>query len=372
MAVRIPIAVRREVPTGGIVIGAGALASLGELLARRFPGRRVAVLADATALDLHCDRLCPALPRSSPILRVPSGERHKTRAEKVRVEDELLSRQLGRDTVLVGFGGGVLTDLAGFVAATYLRGVPFVAIPTTLLGAVDASVGGKTGVNTRHGKNLIGVIRQPAEVLIDPSLMETLPEAEFRNGVAEALKMAATSDPVLFAELEADCGPTLAREPAALARLIERSVRTKARVVAADEREAGEREVLNFGHTIGHGLERATGYRLSHGQAVAIGVVAETQAAVAAGCLPPEEAARVRRLFAAARLPGRAPADAARGDVLAALPGDKKARRGHPRFVVLEGVGRVRTDPMGGGARGWAHKLPAHAIAAGLDAIGLR
>lgn len=367
---RVPVETPGQDASYDIVVGPGALAGLAGFLRERYPDHRVAAIADAGALRRHAARLCGALPRGTTVLEVPSGEDSKSRAWKEHLEDELLSHRLGRDTVLVGFGGGVVTDLAGFVAATYLRGVPFIAVPTTLLAAVDASVGGKTGINTPRGKNLIGVIRQPAAIFADTRFLETLPEAEFLNGVAEALKMAATNDAELFGEIER-CVPGLrARESGALTRLIAAAVRIKAAVVAEDERESGMREVLNFGHTIGHGLEHATGYRLPHGAGVAIGMVAESRMAARAGFLAAEAETRLHTAIGAVGLPVRAPNDAARDGVLAALGSDKKARGGEPRFVILEAIGRVR-DRDGQGRTAYSFPLSREVIGAGLRTIGL-
>ena len=355
-----------------IRIGEGALGALPALLDERFPRRRVAVVADAEAWRLHGDRLRARLPSGSVIVALASGEANKTRAEKTRVEDAFLDARLGRDSVVLGFGGGVATDLAGFVAATYLRGVPFVGLPTTLLAAVDASVGGKTGVNTRHGKNLIGAIRAPAGVFVDTSLFDTLPDAEFRNGIAEAVKMAATSDAEMFRRLERERGLVLRRDRRAVRELIVGSLRIKVAVTAVDEREAGLRSILNFGHTIGHGLEAASGYRLPHGAAVAIGMVAEAR--MARNLDPPLAAAAERRLATLLRdfgLPVAAPPGIRREAVVAALVGDKKSRRGEPRFVILSEIGDVRRTAPTGGESGFAHPLPRHAMDAGLGAIGL-
>ena len=326
MTLRVPVEIPARAARCEVLVGGGALGKLPELLNGPFSDFRPVVVADIGALRFHGGRLRDALPPETPILEVPSGEHHKNRARKQRIEDRLLSRRLGRDTVIVGFGGGVLTDLAGYVAATYLRGVPFIALPTTLLAAVDASIGGKTGVNTRHGKNLIGVIRQPAAVVADTSLLRTLPDTELQEGLAEALKMAATSDALLFSELERDLEPVLRRVPEALARLIERSVRTKAGVVAADEREAGLREVLNFGHTVGHGLEHASGFRLPHGRAVAIGVLAESRMAVRAGFLPPPRGKAGAGPVRCRRASRPRPAEAAAG----AGPGGASSRQEGP------------------------------------------
>ena len=367
---RVPVETPGQDVSYEIAVGDGALDGLPAFVEENHAGCRIAAIGDAQALRHHGELLREALPAGTPVLEVPSGEASKTRAEKTRLEDELLSRRLGRDTLIVAFGGGVVTDLAGFVAATYLRGVPFVAVPTTLLAAVDASVGGKTGINTPHGKNLIGAIRQPAAVFADTRFLETLPEPEFLNGVAEALKMAATSDPDLFSRMEQDVSALRARESGLLTRLIAAAVRIKAAVVSADERESGLREVLNFGHTIGHGLENASGYLLAHGAAVAVGMIAESRMALRAGTLRPAAEDRLHSLIGSLGLPVRAPAGVERGPVLAALASDKKARGGTPRFVVLEDIGRVR-DRDEQGRPAYSFPLPAEVVDAGLGAIGL-
>ena len=370
MELRVPVETPGHRTSYEVVVGDGVLDGLAAFLDGSHPGRRIAAVVDAEALRRHGDRLRGALPGDTPVLEVPPGEASKSRAEKARLEDELLARRLGRDTVIVGFGGGVVTDLAGFVAATYLRGVPFIACPTTLLAAVDASVGGKTGINTPHGKNLVGVIRQPAAVFADTRFLATLPEAEFLNGVAEALKMAATSDAELFSRMEKDIGALRIREPGALTGLIAAAVRIKAAVVASDERESGLREVLNFGHTIGHGLENATGYLLPHGAAVAVGMIAESRMARRAGFLEPEAEDRLHSLIASAGLAVRPPDGVERGRVLDALASDKKARGGEPRFVLLQDIGRVRDRDHRGNAA-YSFPLSAEVVDAGLRAIGL-
>ncbi len=367
---RVPLSAPPRRWSAEALVGPGALDRLPRLLRNRFSGFRVAAVADARALHFHAARLQAALPPESTVVEVPSGEEHKTRAEKERVENELLRRRMGRDTVVVGFGGGVVTDLAGFVAATYLRGVPYVGAPTTLLGAVDASVGGKTGVNTGWGKNLIGAYHQPAAILVDTEVLGTLPNAEFRDGLAEAFKMAATSDADAFESFEDDLAALSRRETAEVTRLITGSIRMKGAVVGADEREGGLREVLNFGHTVAHGLERASDYRLSHGAAVAVGIVAECRIAHSEGALGRRDEQRVVALFAAAGLPTRAPAGLSRSGVLEAMGSDKKARQGRLRFVLLEEIGRVRTRGEGA-ARRFAFPVSDEALDAGLARIGL-
>ena len=370
MTVRVPVKTPGQDASYEIVVGAGALDELPAVLDRCCPGHRVAAIGDREALRHHGDRLRAVLPAGSVVLEVAPGEGSKSRSEKARLEDELLARRLGRDSAIVGFGGGVVTDLAGFVAATYLRGVPFLAVPTTLLAAVDASVGGKTGINTSHGKNLIGAIRQPAAVFADTRFLETLSEPDFQSGLAEALKMAATSDAELFTWIEMNPSALRGREPAAVARLIAAAVRIKAAVVAADEREGGMRQVLNFGHTIAHGLEHAAGYRLPHGAAVAIGMIAESRMARRAGFLEAEAEARLHTVMDAVGLPARAPAGTGRRGVLEAVASDKKARGGEPRFVMLEAIGSVR-DRDGQGRAAYSFPVSPEVVDSGLAAIGL-
>ncbi len=349
-----------------IRIGDGALARLPRILSALGPERRVAVVGDSRALRIHRERLAAHLPARVVFMELPEGEHNKTRAEKERIEDELIARRFGRDSVLVGFGGGVATDLAGFVAATYLRGIPFVGVPTTLLAAVDASVGGKTGVNTPLGKNLIGVFRQPAAVVVDTALLGTLSDAEFRNGLAESVKMAATSDPDLFHDLERAGEALLRRDPVELVSLIRRSVSVKARIVEEDEREAGPREVLNFGHTVGHAIENATGYRMRHGFAVAVGMAAESRMAEHAGHLAAAAGDRLRALLGVLGLPVRMEEPALRDRILTAFGTDKKARGGVARFVVLTGIGCIRQE-----GRRCAFPLDDETVRHGLDRIGL-
>ncbi len=326
----------------------------------------MALVGDSEVLRLHRDRIERSLPEDAVLIEMHASEQEKTRAGKERIEDELLARRFGRDSVLIGCGGGITTDLAGFVAATFLRGIPFVALPTTLLAAVDASVGGKTGVNTPLGKNLIGVFRQPAAVVVDTDFLGTLPEAEFRNGLAESVKMAATSDGAQFEDLERVGVRELRSDPRHLLPLIRRSIAIKAQVVMEDEREAGPREVLNFGHTVGHAIENATGYRMRHGFAVALGMAAESHMAERAGFLDNADGERLRGLLVRHSLPARLEKPLSRERILAAFRADKKARAGQTRFVVLTGIGRVRRE----GAR-CSFPFDDEGIAYGLARIGV-
>ncbi len=272
----------------------------------------------------------------------PAGEEQKTLQTVTAVYRWLVSQRAERGDFIVCLGGGVVTDLGGFVAATYLRGVPFLHVPTTLLGMVDAAIGGKTGVDLPEGKNLVGAFAQPRAVLIDPDVLASLPERELRAGAAELVKHGLILDETLFADLER--AGTLARmiDPA----LIARSVAVKAAVVSADERESGLRALLNYGHTLGHALEAATAYRrFLHGEAIAVGMYAAGRIAVEMGMLAPEAFERQQRLLTGLGLPDRAPGIPPE-PVMAAMMLDKKVRGGQLRWILLERIGRatVRDD----------------------------
>ncbi|MDR7416025.1 MAG: 3-dehydroquinate synthase [Armatimonadota bacterium] len=273
---------------------------------------------------------------------VPSGERSKTLSAARRVYEAMAAARLDRASGLLALGGGVVGDLGGFVAATYMRGIPLFLLPTTLLAQVDASIGGKTALNLT-ARNLIGAFWQPVAVLSDVATLRSLPRRELRAGLAEAIKHAAIADGELFAWLEGHLPEVLRRNPETLAELVTRNVAIKARFVTADEREtAGAREALNFGHTVAHALEAALEYRISHGEAVAQGMVVEARLAVRLGLLGDEEAARLEALIARVGLPTRLPPIAV-DDLLDRMFLDKKVRHGRLRFALLEGIGRVRT-----------------------------
>ncbi|MEB3170731.1 MAG: 3-dehydroquinate synthase, partial [Synechococcaceae cyanobacterium] len=283
------------------------------------------------------------------LLVVEAGEEQKTPATVARIHDEAFARRLERGSLIVALGGGVVGDMAGFAAATWLRGIAVVQVPTTLLAMVDAAIGGKTGVNHPGGKNLIGAFHQPRLVLIDPTTLATLPEREFRAGMAEVIKYGVIGDPQLFADLEAaarrDGAGGLASiqavGPALLQTLLERSAAAKAAVVAADEHEGGLRAILNYGHTLGHAVETLCGYGTwLHGEAVALGMLAAGEIAVAMGLWSQAEQDRQRALVAAAGLPLRWP-ELNPEAVLLCLQGDKKVRDGRVRFVLPTAIGAV-------------------------------
>ena len=319
-----------------VLIGNGLVG--GYDLAPFLEGPHCLVVTNETVAPLYLERLKPSLGgRTVEALTLPDGESHKTLASAERVLDTLAGMRAGRDATIVALGGGVVGDIAGFAAACYMRGIGFVQVPTTLLAQVDASVGGKTGVNHRQAKNLIGAFHQPRAVLIDTQVLDTLPEREFRAGLAEVIKHAVIADAEFFGWLEANIARLLVRDAAALAEAIGRSCEIKAYAVAADEKEQGKRALLNFGHTFGHAIEHALGYgEWLHGEAVAAGMV---MAAALSG-IGSEAEERLRRLLQAADLPV-APPDDCRGALRAAMDLDKKNRQGGLRFVLLRGIGEA-------------------------------
>lgn len=341
-----------------VLVGHGLLARLGDVVAERAPAHRVVVVTDDTVAELHLDAAKASLRArgTAPlVLTVPPGERHKTRDAWAHLTDAMLASGCGRDTTVVALGGGVIGDLAGFVAATFMRGVPVVQVPTTLLAMVDASVGGKTAVDTSHGKNLVGAFHPPAVVLADVATLATLPVAQRRSGLAEALKHGVVADERHFEAVLAHAPAVVAdgwTPDDAFVATLARSIGIKADVVRQDPREQGLRKVLNFGHTLGHAVEQLSGYALLHGECVAIGMVAEATAAELGGIASCGTAARVREAVRVAGLPARRPDDMAAEAVLAAARGDKKARRGAAEYAVP-----VRVGAMAGAERGWAVPL---------------
>jgi 3-dehydroquinate synthase len=310
------------------------------------PPGPVAILSDSNVAPLYGEaarRSVEASGRKSFAVTVPAGEGSKSLEVFSRVLGEMLSGGADRTSSLLALGGGVVGDLGGFAASTFMRGIPFFMAPTSLLSQVDSSVGGKVAVNHTRSKNLIGLFAQPAGVLVDPAVLSTLPAEEYASGLAEGVKAAAILDAELFARMEAEREPIRARDPATLEAVISRCLRLKADVVEKDERETkGLREVLNFGHTVGHALETALGYgTIRHGEAVSAGMVAACRLAERTRGFQAGETARLETLLSFFGLPVRLPAGTDPGRVLAAMRGDKKKRGGALRFVLLERLGRA-------------------------------
>ncbi len=328
-----------------IVVECGALATVGARLRELGVGSRAALVSDAAILSRYGQTVVPSLEAAGftvTTVEVPEGEAAKTLAVAEQCWDELLAAGLDRTSTVLALGGGAVGDVSGFVAATYMRGVNFVQVPTTVLAQVDASIGGKTAIDHPKAKNLIGAFHQPRLVLVDPAVVRTLPEREFRSGLAEIVKHGIVLDADYFADVESSAGALLARELPVLERIIGGSCRLKASVVERDERESELRHVLNYGHTIGHALEAVTGYaRFAHGEAVALGIVAEARLAHRLGLASDETVARQERLLAAVGLPVTTTSIDANA-VLDAIGRDKKARDGRVPFVLAPGIGAFR------------------------------
>ena len=322
-----------------VLIDAGLL-ERSAVLDAQVVARDVLIVSNTTVAPLYLPALSAALaPRCLLPVILPDGEAHKTLGNLARVLDVLVANRFGRDCAVLALGGGVVGDLAGFAAATYQRGVAFLQVPTTLLAQVDSAVGGKTGVNHPGGKNLIGAFHQPTAVVVDTRTLTTLPARELRAGLAEVIKYGLICDAALFAWLEAHLDALLAGEPQALAHVIRRSLEIKAAIVGRDEREQGERALLNLGHTFGHALESATAYReWLHGEAVGAGLVMAAAMSQACGYLSAADAARVRQLVERTGLPAHA-ASVSPQALLEHMRIDKKVKGGRIHLVLLRGIG---------------------------------
>jgi 3-dehydroquinate synthase len=329
-----------------VVIGTGVLAELPALVGR---SARTVVVVHPQGLGEVARPVCGVLTGAGYAVHgeeVPAGEAAKTVSVAADLWSRLAAHRLTRSDVIVGVGGGATTDLAGFVAATWLRGVRLILVPTTLLAVVDAAVGGKTAVNIEAGKNLVGAFHPPAGVIADLAILESLPSAEYVSGLAEVIKAGFIADPAILDLVEADPGGAVVPHGRHARELVERAVRMKAEVVAADPRESGRREILNYGHTLGHAIERVERYQIRHGEAVAIGMVYAAELARLAGRLDAPTLDRHRSVLAAVGLPttflpGAWPA------LRETMAVDKKTRGARMRFVVLDGPARpaILDDP---------------------------
>lgn len=327
-----------------IYIGDGLLAL--NTIWKRHLGGAVMVVSDENVARHHLPRLEAHLgDHNFQTLVLPAGEEHKTAATWQTIIDRLAAMRAGRDATVVALGGGVVGDTAGFAAACWMRGIGFIQAPTTLLAQVDASLGGKTGVNHAAGKNLIGAFHQPDAVIIDLDTLATLPEREYLAGLAEVVKYGAIGDAAFFEWLEANAGALRSRLPETLREAVFQSVNNKAAVVQADEREAGRRALLNFGHTFGHALEAATGYReFLHGEAVAIGMVLAAQLGEVMGMTSIDTALRLRDLLGRLGLPTTLPAGGNADTLLGYMRLDKKNRANQLRLILLNEIGEARIE----------------------------
>jgi 3-dehydroquinate synthase len=348
-----------------VLVGSGLVDRLGEIALRIAPAHRYAIVSDEHVAMHWLARATESFDSAGATTiatSVPAGEASKSREQWAALTDWLLEHGAGRDTTVIALGGGVVGDLAGFVAATYLRGVPVIQVPTSLLAMVDASVGGKTGVDTPAGKNLVGAFHQPAAVVIDPATLATLPPAHRRAGIAEVLKHGAIADASYFrlaagwareVEVSRRSGGDFDWSGPLTLGVVGRSVAIKAAVVRADPLERGHRQVLNAGHTVAHALERETGYALLHGEAVAIGLVTEARLGERAGVTTAGTAAALKDALGSAGLPTAIPTGIDAGRLVDAMRHDKKSRAGSLAFALIDQVGAM----AGSDDAGWSTAL---------------
>jgi len=330
-----------------VLVGTGLLDDIGKHARKSMPRGNCAIISDSNVALLLASRIKNSLTSSGfrpTLITIPAGERSKTLKQAGAICDRMIAAGLDRQSFVVGLGGGMIGDISGFVAAIYHRGIPHVQIPTTLLAMVDSSIGGKTGVDTRDGKNLIGVFHQPALVIDDLDVLKTLPRRQFNQGFAEIIKHAVIADAKMFERVARASGLRVAAgasETHALLSLIKRNIEIKSRIVAEDEHDrTGQRALLNFGHTVGHAIERAGNYRkFLHGEAVSLGIVAACGISVKRAGLPPNECAAIIDLLGRFRLPTRLPPKFPRKKIFDALRFDKKFESGKVRFIITPRIG---------------------------------
>ncbi len=332
-----------------VLIGHGLLGEIGSFVRQCCAGSRCAVISDANVAPIFGEKICAALRQAGfavDLLTVAGGEEAKSTTQAGQLCERMSAAGLDRTSLVVSLGGGVVSDLAGFVAAIFLRGIPYVSIPTTLLAQVDSCIGGKTGVNSSAGKNLIGAFHHPALVVADTETLRTLPERIWNEGFAEAIKHGIIRDPGLFEMVARASGlqsGNYASWKPALPSLIERNIALKAEIVAADEREQNDtRSLLNFGHTIGHAIEYAAGYgNMLHGEAVSLGIMAAAHVSACRAGLSSDEAKKISAALQAHGLPIALPIEFPREKIFEALPRDKKFEGDRIRFVVAHEIGRA-------------------------------
>ncbi len=334
------IEIRTSSKTYPVYVGEKLLGD-GELLLSHLKGRHCLVVSNQTIAPLYLNSVIQHLSSYEVSeLVLPDGEQYKTPQSWLAIHDQLVRMEASRDTTLIALGGGVIGDLAGFAAATYMRGIELLQIPTTLLAQVDASVGGKTAVNLAAGKNLIGAFHQPAAVIIDTACLDTLDQREYCSGLAETVKYGAISDPAFFEWLEQNSDAILERDAKCLSNLIVSCVRNKAAVVAEDEYEHGSRALLNFGHTFGHAIETLTGYGVySHGEAVSMGMILAARLSENCGLCPNGVTKRLKALLQKFHLPVNAPVELSANSMIETMRIDKKSVSSAMRFILLRGIG---------------------------------
>jgi 3-dehydroquinate synthase len=326
-----------------VLIGQGLLKQLAACAGKFLPGKTCAIISDTNVGPLFAGRIKRSLTSAGfkpTLITIPAGEKSKTLRQAGAICEQMIVAGLDRQSLVIGLGGGVIGDISGFVAAIYHRGIPHIQIPTTLLAMVDSSIGGKTGVNTNDGKNLLGVIHQPSLVIDDVDVLKTLPRREFNQGFAEVIKHAIIADAKMFKTLQSWKARS-PRRPLALQSLIKRNIKIKAAIVARDERDrSGKRAILNFGHTVGHAIERAGNYRkFLHGEALSLGIVAACAISTKRAGLPADQRDAVVNLLQRFELPTSLPKNFPREKIFNALKFDKKFKGGKIRFVVTPRIG---------------------------------
>jgi 3-dehydroquinate synthase len=331
-----------------VLIGPGLMEQLGQRAHKFLGGKTCAIITDSTVAPLFADpvkRSLISVGFNPNVITIPAGEKSKTLKQAGRICAQMIAAGLDRQSFVIGLGGGVVGDISGFVAAIYHRGIPHVQIPTTLLAMVDSSIGGKTGVNTADGKNLLGAVHQPSLVIDDVDVLKTLPRREFNQGFAEILKHAIIADKKMFRQLQS-WEARSPRRPLALQRLVRRNIKIKSKIVAKDERDrTGERALLNFGHTLGHAIERAGGYRrFLHGEALSLGIAAACAVSIKRAGLPTRQRDAVVDVLERFELPTCLPKNFPRTKILDALKYDKKFEGGKIRFIVTPGIGAAHVS----------------------------
>ncbi|MBF0313389.1 MAG: 3-dehydroquinate synthase [Oligoflexia bacterium] len=313
-------------------------------LQSNYQNYKVAIITNDTILSLYAEpfyRLLKSAKIAAELFSFPPGEQYKNRHTKEMIEDQMFFKAFGKDSVVVAMGGGVVTDIAGYVAATFCRGVPLVMIPTSLLAMVDASIGGKNGVDTPSGKNLIGTIYQPQKIIIDPKFLKSLPVAEFKNGIVEMIKHGAVLDADYFGFMEKNVENILRQDQKVVEQAIQESVRIKTAVVKEDEREKAKRHLLNFGHTYAHAMETLSNYSMGHGEAVAQGMLVESYMGMLLGKFPQSDFERLKKIVADYAIPLYFPNGIDAKKIQACMVYDKKALKNTPRFVLLKTIGEA-------------------------------
>ncbi len=301
---KIMVEIKNENKKYPVFVGTSILSGIVDFIKEKHSDKKIVVITDNVVKSLYQNKILDALKPLKPYMAsVPSGEGSKSRKTKQEIEDTLLEKRYGRDTIIIAFGGGIIGDLAGFIASTFKRGIHLIHLPTTLLAIVDSSIGGKTGINTKHGKNLIGTIYQPEAVFADIAFLDALPDNEFLNGLAEIIKIAATLDKSLFDYIEKNYEKILSKDKDVLLHIIKRSIELKKEIVEKDPYELGPRQVFNFGHTIGHAVESDSDFSIKHGFCVSIGMAVESRISALSGNLNQDDEKRIVSILELVGLP---------------------------------------------------------------------